>query len=386
MTLTEKYKPRSFKEIKGQDIAIERIKSFLKRFPEKRALILQGPAGCGKTCLAYCLAYETNSEILEINASDLRNREQIANVIGQASKQSSLFNKNKILLIDEIDGITKDDYGGLSELTRLISTTNYPIIITANNIWDRKFSELRQKSEILQLKQLDYNIVFKILKDIAEKENLNLNEDILKSLAIKSKGDIRAAINDLQTISEETTHQDIHERDREENIFYILEKILKQLPNYETIKLYDKVNTPLDEIFLWLEENIPLEYKGEELYKAIRALSKADVFRGRIHRQQHWRFLVYQNFLLSFGVSSAKKQVKTSFTSYKKPSRILKIWIMNQKQKYKKSISQKYAKFTHTNIKRAEKDFPIIRQIMKSEPKTAEQLKLNEDEIKFLFG
>lgn len=43
-------------------------------------------------------------------------------------------------------------------------------------------------------------------------------------------------------------------------------------------------------IFLWIEENIPYEYKGEELARAYDALSIADVFRGRIHRQQHWRF------------------------------------------------------------------------------------------------
>jgi len=271
----------------------------------------------------------------------------------------------------------------LQELIKLISTTQFPIIITANDIWDRKFLELRRQAELVQLKEINYEIIFEIIKEIAEKESLNIKEDLLRSIAIKSKGDVRAAINDLQTITSEIKHEEIYERDKAEDIFNTLKQIFQQLPNNETTKLYDKVNMNLDEILLWIEENLPLEYKGEELYKAFQALSKADVFRGRIHRQQHWRFLVYQNFLLSYGVSASKKQVKIKFTKYKKPSRILKIWLLNQKQKYKKSIAEKYAKATHTNIKRAMKEFPIIKEILKNS-EIQKQLKLEKEEIEFL--
>ena len=68
----------------------------------------------------------------------------------------------------------------------------------------------------------------------------------------------------------------------------------------------------LSQITLWVEKNIPKECKGRELAQAFDALSKADVFKGRIYRQQHWRFLVYQNFLLSAGMSAAKnKRIQT---------------------------------------------------------------------------
>jgi len=384
MPLTDKYRPEKFEDIKGQCIAIERLKRFIQRFPEKKALILSGPPGCGKTCLAHVLAKETDSEILELNASDLRNREEIQKILGQASQQRSLFGqKKKILLVDEVDGITKDDRGGVQELISLIQTTKFPIIITANDIWDRKFSQLRRKTEHLQLKELDYATILQILKNISEKESLNISENLIKSIAIKAKGDARAAINDLQTIDQETLHEQIHERDKAENIFNTLKQIFQQLPNKETLFAYDKVNMSLDEIFLWLEENIPLEYKGEELYRAFEAISKADVFRGRIHRQQHWRFLVYQNFLLSVGISSAKKQVKTGFMKYKKPSRILKIWLINQRNKYKKTISEKFAKYCHINLKRAMRDFWIIKQILKN-PRAQQEIKLDEKEIMFL--
>ncbi len=384
MTLIKKYKAICFEDIKGREPAIQRIRLFIKNFPKKKAIILNGPVGTGKTSLAYAMASETNSEIIEINASDLRNSEQIKNTIGQASQQQSFFGKGKILLIDEVDGINKDDRGGLLELIRLTETTSFPIVITSNNIWDRKFSELRRKSELLILKELNYKTILEILKDIVKKESLALPDNLLTSIAIKSRGDVRAAINDLQTISPETLHDDIHERDKEEDIFDKLKQILQQMPAKDTPYIYDKVNMHLDEILLWLEENIPSEYKGEELYKAFEALSKADIFRGRIHRQQHWRFLVYQNFLLSAGVSSAKKQVKTGFTAYKKPRRILKIWMISRQLEKKKTIAEKYASFCHIGIKRAKYEFPIIRQILIQNPAIQQELKLEKEEIEFL--
>lgn len=383
MSLCEKYRPESFEAVKGQKAVVEKIKAFMADFPKKKALILHGPAGTGKTSLAYAIASETNAEIIEINASDLRNKEQIQNVVGQASKQKSLFSAKKIILVDEIDGITKDDRGGLPEIEKLIEETQFPIIITANDIWDKKFFSLRRDAETLQIKELDYKTIFEIIRDIAESEGIFASSDLLINIAIKSRGDARAAINDLQTIGSGTLKENIHERDKEENIFNTIKRILKELPNKDTITLYDKVNMHLDEILLWLEENVPKEYKGEELYKAFEAISKADVFKGRIHRQQHWRFLVYENFLLSAGISAAKKQVKLGFTSYSKPSRILKIWMMNQKSLCKKSISEKYAKATHTNKKRAMRDFPIIRQILKNSSIQYE-LNLDEKEISFL--
>ena len=387
--LCEKYRPECFADIKGQEHAVDRLRFFLKNFPARKALIIYGPTGTGKTSLVYALSLEAKAEILELNASDLRNSEEVEKIIGQASRQASLFAPagflgKKILLVDEVDGLTHDDRGGLPELIKLIESTSFPIIITANDIWDRKFNELRRKAELIELKELSYTLILNILKEICRKENCQLTEDLLKNIAIKAKGDVRAAINDMQTINIETSISGIDERDKEEKIFNVLKQIFKLRPNGETIGLYDKLNMPLDEVFLWLEENIPKEYKGEELAKAFDALSKADVFRGRIHRQQHWRFLIYENFLLSIGVSSSKKTNKTGFTSYGKPTRILKIWMINQKNLKKKSISEKIAGFLHISIKRAKQDFPIIKQIINDKPDVFRKINLTEEEIEYL--
>jgi len=87
---------------------------------------------------------------------------------------------------------------------------------------------------------------------------------------------------------------------------------------------------------------------------------------------------------LSYGISSSKKNPKTGFTSYKRPTRILKIWLNNQRTIKKKSIAQKYAKYVHIGEKRAMQEFPIFKQIINSNYSIAKELKLNQEEIDYL--
>ena len=384
----EKYRARCFNDIKGQELAIDKIRFFLKSFPKKRAIVLHGAPGIGKTSLAYAIASEMDAEILELNASDFRNKAKILEIIGPASQQKSLFKKNKIILIDEVDGISATkDRGGLGELLVLLERSVFPIIITANDIWNKKFSLLRRKTEVVALKEIDYKVMLKILNNVCEKENCVVSNEVLTSIAIKARGDIRAALNDLQILSKMDSPELIKElgdRNKEESIFSALQYVFQNAKiNAKMIKVYDEVNMPIDDIFLWVEENLPLAYKGEELCRAIDALSLADVFRGRIRRQRHWRFMVYEYFLLGAGIAGVKEYNRSCWTSYKKPSRILKIWLQNQRAAKKKTICQKYAKLCHISTKTAMKDFLLLRVILGNE-EIRKGLKLSSDEIVYL--
>jgi len=393
MTWVEKHRPKKFEEIKGQDIALVNIKKFLEEFNlgklkkrPKKALVLHGSPGTGKTTIAHVVAKETNSEIFELNASDFRNKANIQEILKPSIEQKSLIKKNKIILIDEADGISGySDRGGIKELLDLIAYSKYPIIITANDIWNKKLKDLRKKSELIQLNEIHYEVIKEVLFEILRKENLFIEYDFVTKISLNSKGDLRAAINDLQTFSQtKDLSFTIDERNKEQSIFDVLKKIFQTKPTNDLLWAYDSVKMPMDEIILWVEENIPAEYQGEELAKAYEALSKVDLFKGRIYKQQYWRFLVYENIFLSYGISAAKKDVKTNFTRYQRPSRILKIWLNNQRTAKKKSIAQKYAKLVHVGQKRAMNEFPIIKQIIKSNPLIQKELKLNEEEILYL--
>jgi len=386
MQWTEKYRPKTLEEIKDQDQAILKIKIFLKEFPQKkRAIILNGPPGVGKTTIVHALSKEINAEIFELNASDLRNKDSIQEVLSPVLKQQSLIKKSKIILVDEIDGISTADRGGLSELLRLIEKTKYPIIATSNKAWIRNLAPLRKIATTIELKKIDKSITKEILIEILKKENQFINLELLNKIILNSEGDLRAAINDIQSISllgnqEET---EIHERNKEKDIFKIIREIFQEKANLKMLGLYDQIDLSIEEIFLWIEENIPKVYEGEELIKAFERLSKADIFKGRIYKQQYWRFLVYENILLSYGIAQAKKNDKLGFYKYNKPERILKIWLNNQKNLKKKSISEKYALKTHIGTKRAMRDFKMILPFLKN-PGIQKELRLTEEEIAYI--
>ena len=336
MSLTEKYRAKRYVDILHQEQAVKDIQKFLKEFPKKKALMLYGPAGTGKTSLALAAAKENDLEVLELNSSDLRNRLKLEETLRPATQQSSLFKKGKLLLMDEVDGVTGTDIGGIQELVKLIHSTAFPIVMTCNDVWQSKLSPVRAKSKLVEMKALDIGTTISLLLKISEQEGLNKSPQFLKQISIKSQGDIRAAINDLESYSrignEEMDMND--RRNVSQGIFNILRRLFKERQPF--LELFDTTDESLDEILLWIEENIPKEYKNEALVKAYYALSSADLFRGRIYKNQSWRFLVYQNAFQSAGVSFAKDIPLDGFTRYERPKRILKIWLNNQKIAKKK--------------------------------------------------
>lgn len=386
LPLIEKYRANSFSDIKGQDIVIEEVKAFFQTFPKKKALILNGPVGIGKTSIALALGNEYNLELFELNASDLRNRSSLEAVLKPSTQQKSLFKKSKLILMDEADGITTTDRGGLPELLALIDKTSFPIIITANDIWQKKFNLLRKKCQIINIKEVKQKVILSILSDIIKQERREIKLATLTLISKKSKGDVRAALNDLQTIltlGEEAYTSEQSEREKQESIFDALKQVFQSPTNKDTIRIYDNTKMELNEIALWIEENIPLEYHGNALLRAHECLSHADLFKGRIYRQQYWRFLVYQNFFLSAGISASTGLKSQKFTQYKRPTRILKIWLANRKNANKKSIAIKYASRTHMSKKKANKEaflFPFI-----LDQQAQKKLDLSEKEQEYLL-
>jgi replication factor C large subunit len=160
--------------------------------------------------------------------------------------------------------------------------------------------------------------------------------------------------------------------------------IFKGKTQNDLLRAFDSLKMPMDEIMLWVEKNIPLEYTGKELARAFDLLSKADVFKGRIYKQQYWRFMVYENIFLSYGISSSKEGTKFGFTSYKKPDRILKIWLNNQRTSKKKSIAKKYASYVHVGTKRAMSEFPMIQNFLK-DGEIQRKLRLSEEEVEYVM-
>jgi len=398
--LVHKYKPKTTKEIEGQSLQIEKLKDFIMNHSrqKKKAALVYGPSGTGKTCSVYAIADEIGYEVIEVNASDFRNAEQISQKVGNAIKQQSLFAKGKIILVDEIDGLSgREDRGGIQAITKLIENSAYPIVLTATNPFDNKFSSLRSKSNLVEFGQLDYLSVFKILKKICDNEKIRYDEEILKSLARRSGGDARAAINDLQMLAHSNKElakeslEELSDRNKTENIMAALNKIFKTTDLKIAASAFDNVDEDLDERLLWIDENLPKEYtRPEDLARAYEMLSKADVFSRRIRRWQHYRFLVYINALITAGIASAKNERYRNLAEYKPTGRILKLWWAGQKAARKKEIAGRIAEKTHSSKKEILKStmpyLPVMFGNREMRGNIINELELNEEEAEWLKG
>lgn len=395
MIWTEKYKPVKISELESDTENISLLKNYIKNYSKqkKKAALLYGPTGSGKTATIYALANDLNCDIIELNASDIRNKDNINRIVSSSTQQQSLFEKGKIILIDEIDCLNGNkDRGGASELNSLLDKSSFPIILTCNDPWGSKISAIRKNSILVEFKEFDYKVILDKLTRVAAVEGIKVKQDVLKMLARRVGGDLRAAINDLQTLGTKKEIQEIDleilgEREQEGVIFEVLKLIFKSKSSALVLDAFDRLGIDLDECLLWLDENIPLEYSGDDLVKAYDVLSKADVFRGRIKRRQHWHFLVYQNNLMTAGVAVAKKQKNNNLISYKRTGRILKLWIAKQRYAKRKIIAEKIAAKTHCSVKEAVKsDFPYLKIIFKKnkEGKIPDFLRLEQEEIEYL--
>ena len=391
-----KYLPKKSSDIVGQDESVVKLKKFILDFKtqKKKAMIAYGPPGTGKTSSVIAIAKELSLEVIEVNASDFRNKDKINSVIGAASKQMSLFAKSKVILVDEIDGLSgTKDRGGLLALINIIKKTSFPMILTAFDPYDRKYSKLRRICDLASFDNLSYTDVFKKLSYICNEEGIKFEEIALKSLARRCGGDLRAAINDTQSLSiingsiQKKDLENLPDRKQIETIQEALFKIFKTTDTDIALRSLDNVNIDYNKILLWLDENIPKEYKkSEDLYRAYLYLSKADIYSRRIRRWQHWRFMVYIYSLISAGVATAKDEKYKGMIDFTESKRILKIWMANQRFAKRKAIAEKIAHKTHTSVKKAIKNvIPYMQTIYKNDKVMAEKLthdlELSDDEV-----
>lgn len=388
--------PGSTSEIYGQEFAVQKIKDFIINFnkQKKKSAIIYGPAGTGKTCSMHAIAKELNLELIEINASDYRNSENIDSIIKPAISQKSLFFASKIIFIDEIDGFFgAQDYGGIQAIASLIESSKFPIVMAANDPWSSKLSSLRKKSNMIEYPSISYLVIFKALKNFADKLTIKYDEDSIRAIAMNANGDLRAALNDFYALSigrNSIKHEDIKlisSRNKKESIFKSLSVIFKTKNTNEVLNSISNTDIDLDEASLWIDENLPLEYSNEDLKRAYNALSRADVFKGRIIRQQYYRFMVYQGNLMTAGVSFAKSRDSKNYIPYKRTERILKYWIAKNKYSKRKTISEKISKATHSSTKKVLKDtLPYFKALFKRNKslEIAASLGLNEEEIEYL--
>ncbi len=343
MLLTEKYRPQHLGDIQGHSKAIEEIVSWLESWTaNSKPLLLVGDPGVGKTTIAYALAREYGYELFEVNASDERTKSMLQERVEGALVQQSLFGTQKLILLDEVDGAKASER---NQLTKLLNKSQFPVLLTANDLYERGMAQLRQKCKVVKLKHVHTNSVKAHLKRICEKENITYDETALKSLASKANGDVRVALNDLQSIGDTIdmhTIKTVTPRDTEKNIFDALMIIFKTQEIAKAREATWNLAEDHDMLLEWIRENIIVEYEQTADRAAAYAyLSLADMYRGRIRQRQYWHLLKYVYDFLSGGIASAKQEKYRKFSKYRFPTIIKKRSQAKQKKETRQAIEQK---------------------------------------------
>ena len=398
MPFTEKYKPNNLSEFVDQKEALEKFLNWIKKWkPGSKALLFYGPPGTGKTALLHAFSKEKNLQLVEMNASDWRSASQIEEVFGQSMRQASLFSKGKIFLIDEIDGLAgREDLGGVGAVIKIIKESRFPVVLTANNPFEPKLKSLREYCELVEFKKIPVFDIEKRLKRICEKEKIRYDEEVLRQIAKRADGDLRAAINDLETISagkREISSEDMEAlgyREREKNIFDVLKIIFKTKTALAAKLSIAEVDKDPEEIFWWIENNITKEYeKPEEIAKAFDLLSKADLFKRRVTLRQDWVFKSYMIDLMTAGVATAKKEMYHKFTKYQYPSNIMLLGATKFSRKSESEILSKLSKELHASKRKIKSEYlPFLKIILKNKKilgNFATSLGLEKEDLKSLL-
>ncbi len=378
---TKKYFPKKIDDIVGNDSVKESVKRWILKWlrgEKQKPILIYGPPGVGKTSMAYAIANEYNLDLIEISSSELRDAKHIERKVSPLAEQNKK-KKKRIVLIDDIDAMTGKDRGGISALSKMLQKAKIPIIITANDAWDRKLSPIRNEVILLEMKAVSSSSLYEFLKKIALKENLKVDDEKLREIARKTQGDVRAALNDLEVML--TGY-----RDKKINIFEVLAKIFKASSLKEAKSAYLSSDVDLDTLKLWMAENIINEYeKNYEIAEAYNYLSKADIFDGRILKRQYWGFLRYSSILLVGGIALAKVSKYRKFTRYKFPSYLKEMANSSKRRGMLNSICKKIGKKIHESPSTVRENIAFYSMLVEREEEKAKfYYKLSDEEIKFI--
>jgi replication factor C large subunit len=339
-------------------------------------------------------------ELVEKNASDYRTEEAVQKFAGLASQYGTLFGKKRLILFDELDGITgNEDRGGVSAITAIVKTAQYPIVLIANNAYDPRLATLRFSCLLIEFKKPPTGEVMKHLNRICSREGIKADEAALKFIAQRSEGDVRSAVNDLQALAQGKTLLTFEDvswlayRDRKEAIFSVL-RLVFYGKSAEAVKhAVDMADVDQDMLFEWIYENLPHHLCDPgDLSRAMDSLATADLYRGRIRRTQDWALTRYVIDFMTAGVAMAReKTTPAGFVPLRFPERIKTLSKTRSERQMRREIGFKIKKRCHTSANSAAKEIsPYLHIIFESNAEMAAGLTkwfdFDEAMIEYLAG
>lgn len=396
----EKYRPKSVSEIVGNEEAKTTFINWLEKGKKrkKKAVLLYGPAGVGKTALVNAASNQFGFTIIEMNASDTRTEKAINKVGKPATSYVSLDRfsvetKGNILFLDEVDGVFgQQDRGGIGAIVKIVKESLVPVVMAANNTDLQKLKPLKRVCLLIRFYPVRIPLIITTLRKICLKENIEAEFEALERIACNSRGDMRSAINDLQSTAagkEILRVQDtvlLKSRNKDVGMDDLLRGVFSAESVGEAATLINQSNVDYDVFMLSVSDNLPLRYTDPvDLAVAYDIVSRADVFRGRVGTE-NWRLLRYFFNLLAEAVTVSPKSFKP-FNFIFPPMRIMTLFWTKSKRAKLDAICAKIALKCHVSRTTAKNDMvPFVKLIIEKEKSTPliNWLKLESDEVEYL--
>ena len=433
MDLVEKYRPRTLSEVRGNHKAVEELRKWALNWPaEKTAALLYGNPGIGKTSSAVALANDMGWQVLELNASDKRTQGAINVTAGAASRNASLQNAQKLILLDEIDNLHgNSDRGGAKAVTELVKKTREPVILTANDLYGVSstlrghcklvaFFAIKEESAQKALVDIWHNEKRDVLRaheavadlmtrleqperasrDAADLEAISADlavltdseleletlgetlTDIDRSLSAvdmvsiqqivkNARGDLRSAITDFQAYFG-GTQMETASRDRAHTPFDLMRSIFSDTDAIKPLIISYGVDETPEDLIHWVDENLPRSLKDGALARAFQVLRRADVYLGRTRKRQNYGLWRYAAELMTSGINVVSRQNRGrrhAAGKYSPPTNWMRLGQTRSKRALRDAVATKIGTANHISVSKARQDaIPLYKALTERDP------------------
>ncbi|MHB8602639.1 MAG: AAA family ATPase [Nitrosotalea sp.] len=296
---SEKYRPKNLLEMVGNEDAKESFVKWLGKWIKgTKPLLLVGPPGIGKTTMAVLGTKQFGYDLISMNASDVRSKQKIQEILNPILGNSSVLGK-PMIFIDEVDGIHgRSDFGGVEALVDILKEPTIPIILAANSDISDKMKTIKKVVTTVKLRPLPPRLMRLYIEEILKREGASIKIGSMIKMIVDSRGDIRSILNSAQVLAGGFEPQldksyETHNVEESVNLFFNA----KSSEEARSI-LYSLRVDPREKINAFYSSIITSTLPANVLKEMLEVLSEADMLYGKIMRKQEWRLLRYLDGIL----------------------------------------------------------------------------------------